>query len=171
MGARWEESPESINGQKSSNFDLFLFLLFPFSIVYLLGDAIFLALKKPKKIADSEEPDYGQHDIVRASQTHMDEHPPFEGTDFQVKVWNALKEIPRGEVRTYKQIAVQIGHPNSARAVANACGQNPYPPIVPCHRVVRSDGGLGGYSGVGGVETKRRILSEEGVSIISSGSR
>ena len=109
--------------------------------------------------------DYGQHDIVRASRTHMDEHPPFEGTDFQVKVWNALKEIPRGEVRTYTEIAVQIGHPNSARAVANACGQNPYPPIVPCHRVVRSDGGLGGYSGVGGVETKRRLLSEEGVSI------
>ena len=59
-----------------------------------------------------------------------------EGTDFQVKVWNALKEIPRGEVRTYTEIAVQIGHPNSARAVANACAKNPYPPIVPCHRVV-----------------------------------
>ena len=48
----------------------------------------------------------------------MAEHPPFEGTEFQVKVWNALKEIPRGEVRTYTEIAVQIGHPNSARAVA-----------------------------------------------------
>ena len=93
---------------------------------------------------------------------HMTEHPPFRGTEFQVKVWNAIKEIPRGEIRTYAEIAVQIGHPNSARAVANACGQNPYPPIVPCHRVVRSDGGLGGYSGVGGVETKRRLLSEEG---------
>ena len=93
----------------------------------------------------------------------MAEHPPFEGTEFQVKVWNAMKEIPRGEIRTYTEIAVQIGHPNSARAVANACGQNPYPPIVPCHRVVRSDGSLGGYSGVGGVETKRRLLSEEGV--------
>ncbi|MAR60983.1 MAG: 6-O-methylguanine DNA methyltransferase [Euryarchaeota archaeon] len=91
------------------------------------------------------------------------EHPPFEGTAFQVKVWNAMKEIPRGETRTYTQIAVQIGHPNSARAVANACGQNPYPPIVPCHRVVRSDGSLGGYSGEGGVETKRRLLREEGV--------
>ena len=101
----------------------------------------------------------------------MAEHSPYEGTEFQVKVWNALKEIPRGEVRTYTEIAVQIGHPNSARAVANACGQNPYPPIVPCHRVVRSDGGLGGYSGVGGVETKRRILSEEGVSIIPSRSK
>ena len=94
----------------------------------------------------------------------MAEHPPFKGTDFQLKVWKALKEIPRGEVRTYTEIAVQIGHPKSARAVANACAKNPYPPIVPCHRVVRRDGGLGGYSGVGGVETKRRLLSEEGVS-------
>ena len=103
--------------------------------------------------------------MILASRTNMAEHPPFEGTDFQVKVWNALKEIPRGEVRTYTEIAVQIGHPNSARAVANACAKNPYPPIVPCHRVVRRDGGLGGYSGAGGVETKRRLLSEEGVSI------
>ncbi len=58
MGARGKGGLESINGQKSSNFDLFLFLFFPFSIVYLLGEAIFLALKKPKKNADSEEPDY-----------------------------------------------------------------------------------------------------------------
>jgi methylated-DNA-[protein]-cysteine S-methyltransferase len=93
----------------------------------------------------------------------MVEHPPFQGTAFQVKVWNAMKKIPRGEVRTYTEIAVQIGHQNSARAVANACGQNPYPPIVPCHRVVRSDGSLGGYSAEGGVETKRRLLSDEGV--------
>ncbi|MGB1419857.1 MAG: methylated-DNA--[protein]-cysteine S-methyltransferase [Poseidonia sp.] len=101
----------------------------------------------------------------------MVEHPPFEGTEFQIKVWNAMKEIPRGETRTYTEIAVQIGHPNAARAVANACGQNPYPPIVPCHRVVRSDGGLGGYSGVGGVETKRRLLREEGVSIDPTSSK
>ena len=58
MGSRGKGGPKSINGQKSSNFDLFLFLLFPFSIVYLLGETIFLALKKPKKNADSEEPDY-----------------------------------------------------------------------------------------------------------------
>lgn len=95
----------------------------------------------------------------------MPEHPPLEGTTFQVKVWKAMKRIPRGEVRTYREIAVQIGHPKSARAVANACGKNPYPPIIPCHRVIRSDGGLGGYSGVGGIETKRRLLAEEGVEI------
>ena len=98
----------------------------------------------------------------------MVEHPPFQGTLFQLKVWNAMKDIPRGEVRTYTEIAVQIGHPNSARAVANACGRNPYPPIVPCHRVVRSDGSLGGYSGKGGVETKRRLLREEDVEFSAS---
>ena len=86
-----------------------------------------------------------------------------EGTNFQIKVWNELKKIPSGEVRTYKQIAESIGHPNSSRAVANACAKNPYAPIIPCHRVVRSDGTLGGYSGLGGVETKMRLLIEEGV--------
>ena len=95
----------------------------------------------------------------------MASHPPFQGTEFQLKVWNALKKNPRGEVRTYTEIAIQIGHPKSARAVANACGQTPYPPIVPCHRVVRRDGGLGGYSGEGGIETKRRLLRDEGVDL------
>ena len=89
--------------------------------------------------------------------------PALRGTVFQVKVWKALKDIPRGEVRTYSEIARQIGHPNSARAVANACAKNPYIPEVPCHRVVRTDGGLGGYSGPGGVDTKRNLLLDEGV--------
>ena len=88
-----------------------------------------------------------------------------QGTPFQRKVWAALKTIPRGEVRTYTQIAVQIGHPTSARAVANACGKNPYAPDVPCHRVIRADGGLGGYSGEGGAEQKRALLREEGVQV------
>ena len=85
-----------------------------------------------------------------------------DGTDFQIKVWNELKKIPSGEVRTYKQVAESVGHPNSSRAVANACAKNPYAPIIPCHRVVRTDGSLGGYSGLGGVETKIRLLTEEG---------
>ena len=84
------------------------------------------------------------------------------GTDFQIKVWNELKKIPSGEVRTYKQVAESVGHPNSSRAVANACAKNPYAPIIPCHRVVKSDGSLGGYSGLVGVETKMRLLIEEG---------
>ncbi len=88
-----------------------------------------------------------------------------DGTPFQRKVWAALKTIPKGEVRTYTQIAIQIGHPTSARAVANACGKNPFAPDVPCHRVIRADGGLGGYSGEGGVKQKRALLIEEGVEL------
>ena len=84
-----------------------------------------------------------------------------EGTEFQIKVWNELKKIPIGETKTYKEIAKLIGSPKAARAVANACGKNPYPITIPCHRVVRSDGGLGGYSGKGAVETKRQILEIE----------
>ena len=93
----------------------------------------------------------------------MSEQPKLSGTVFQIKVWKALMGIPRGQVRTYSEIARQIGHPNSARAVANACAKNPYLPEVPCHRVIRTDGGLGGYSGPGGVETKRKLLRDEGV--------
>ncbi len=83
------------------------------------------------------------------------------GTEFQRKVWMELKTIPSGETRTYKQVAYSIGHPNSARAVANACAANPNPVEVPCHRVVRSDGGIGGYSGAGGVGEKKRLLELE----------
>ena len=84
-----------------------------------------------------------------------------EGTEFQIRVWNELKKIPKGETRTYKEIAELIGKPQAARAVANACGKNPYPITIPCHRVIRSDGGLGGYSGEGGVEKKRLLLENE----------
>ena len=84
-----------------------------------------------------------------------------EGTEFQIRVWNELKNIAKGETRTYKEIAELIGKPTAARAVANACGKNPYPITIPCHRVVRSDGGLGGYSGEGGVEKKRLLLENE----------
>ena len=87
-----------------------------------------------------------------------------KGTKFQIMVWNELKKIPEGEVRTYKEIALAIGKPNSSRAVANACGKNPRPIEIPCHRVIRSDGHLGGYSGKGGSSTKRKLLKKEGIS-------
>ena len=83
------------------------------------------------------------------------------GTSFQIQVWEEIKEIPCGETRSYKQIAEAIGHPKSVRAVANACGKNPYPIIIPCHRVVKSDGSLGGYSGKGGINKKRELLRKE----------
>ena len=85
-----------------------------------------------------------------------------EATEFELKVWNALKAIPHGETRSYKQIAISIGHPFASRAVANACGKNPLPIEVPCHRAIRSDGTIGGYSGVGGIKTKKLLLQKEG---------
>ena len=84
-----------------------------------------------------------------------------EGTDFQIAVWKELLKIPACSTKTYKEIAVAIGKPKSSRAVANACAQNPYAPDVPCHRVVRSDGSLGGYSAEGGIERKRQLLEME----------
>ena len=86
-----------------------------------------------------------------------------EGTNFQRTVWKEISKIPFGETRTYKDLAVAIGKPNSSRAVANACGKNPYPVIIPCHRVIRTDGKLGGYSGVGGVKKKKELLKLENV--------
>ena len=83
------------------------------------------------------------------------------GTVFQKKVWRELSKIPKGETRTYKEIAIAIGRPLAVRAVANACGKNPHPIKIPCHRVIRSDGKLGGYSAPGGIAAKRRLLKEE----------
>ena len=83
------------------------------------------------------------------------------GTEFQIKVWRELSKIPFGETRTYKEVAEAIGHPKSSRAVANACAKNPFPIEIPCHRVIRSEGGLGGYSGLGGVTKKKQLLINE----------
>ena len=78
-----------------------------------------------------------------------------------IKVWKEISKIPYGETRTYKDLAIAIGKPNSSRAVANACGKNPYVPQIPCHRVIRSDGKLGGYSGKGGIKKKAELLKLE----------
>ena len=88
-----------------------------------------------------------------------------KGTKFQLQVWKYLKKIPKGSVKTYKQVAIAINKPKSARAVANACARNPYAPNIPCHRVIRTDGGLGGYSGRGGVDQKLKLLRSEMVDI------
>ena len=86
----------------------------------------------------------------------------FKGTKFQLKVWSYLKKIPKGKVKTYKEVAIGINRPKSARAVANACARNPYAPKIPCHRVIRTDGRLGGYSAKGGIKTKKKLLKREG---------
>jgi methylated-DNA-[protein]-cysteine S-methyltransferase len=87
------------------------------------------------------------------------------GTKFQLKVWAYLRKIPCGSVKTYSQVAKAIGKPHAVRAVANAIGKNPYAPKIPCHRVIRSDGSLGGYSGKGGLKTKRFLLKKEGIKL------
>ena len=86
----------------------------------------------------------------------------FNGTKFQISVWKEIKKIPKGQTKTYKDIAVALKKPKSSRAVANACGKNPLLIEIPCHRVIRSDGKLGGYSGKGGINQKRKLLKEEG---------
>jgi O-6-methylguanine DNA methyltransferase len=82
-------------------------------------------------------------------------------TPFQRAVWKACMSIPEGETRSYKWIAERIGRPGAVRAVGSALGSNPFAPIVPCHRVIRSDGGLGGFSAPGGIKAKRSLLHKE----------
>lgn len=82
-----------------------------------------------------------------------------EGTAFQQAVWQALRDIPHGETRTYKEIAVALGRPTASRAVGTAIGQNHIAVLIPCHRVIRSDGGLSGFRW--GVERKRALQAQE----------
>ena len=89
-----------------------------------------------------------------------------EGTNFLKAVWDQVRKIPVGQTRTYKDNAILIGRPNSARAVANACGKNPLPVTIPCHRAIRSDGNIGGYSGPGGERQKIKLLKMEKLSTI-----
>lgn len=89
------------------------------------------------------------------------------GGDFEVRVWGVLREIPFGEVRSYGWVARRAGEPGAARAVGGACGKNPVPIIVPCHRVVLSSGDIGGYSC--GVSIKRALLDLEGCPRTESG--
>lgn len=94
----------------------------------------------------------------------VSELPPLDirnGTPFQRSVWSALRRIPLGETRSYGGIAQAIGRPKSSRAVGQACGANPIPLLIPCHRVLAAGAGLGGFSG--GLHWKRRLLGAEGV--------
>ncbi|MEN9573625.1 MAG: hypothetical protein RL514_1480 [Verrucomicrobiota bacterium] len=90
--------------------------------------------------------------------------PPLDlavGTQFRRRVWAELQRIPRGQTRTYGELAEELGKHRAARAVGGACGANPIPVLIPCHRVLAAKGGLGGFSG--GLEWKRRLLAIEGV--------
>ncbi len=84
-----------------------------------------------------------------------------EHTDFQKDVWGVVSEIPYGEVRTYGWVAAQLGRSKAARAVGRALAENPFPIVVPCHRIVRGDGSLGGFSA--GIAWKKALLQLEGI--------
>ena len=88
-----------------------------------------------------------------------------KGTKFQIKVWKSVKKIKKGKVRSYAEISKLIGKPKAVRAVANALGKNPLPGQIHCHRVIKSDGALGGYSGRGGIRQKLKLLRSEKVEI------
>ena len=110
----------------------------------------------PRAIARAFDPHAERH-VAREVQVDLRELSPFEQAVLQ-----KAREIPRGEVRPYAWIAREIGHPKAVRAVGTALGHNPVPLLIPCHRVVRSDGHLGQYS-MGGPEAKRAVLTTEGV--------
>ena len=86
-----------------------------------------------------------------------------KGTVLQIKTWKYLMKIPKGKVKTYSQVARAIRKPLAVRAIASAIGKNPFPIKIPCHRVIRSDRSIGGYSGKGGVKTKQKLLRKEGI--------
>ncbi len=88
---------------------------------------------------------------------------PSAGTPFQRRVWDAARGIPFGAARTYGELAASIGAPGAARAVGSALGANPACIVVPCHRIIAADGGLGGFST--GLDWKRRLLALEGVAV------
>ena len=95
------------------------------------------------------------------------EFPPFDlkGTAFQKSVWHQMRRIPLGKTRSYGEIAQAIGRPKAVRAVGGACGANPVPVLVPCHRVLAANKKLGGFGG--GLDWKRRLLAREGISFLA----
>ncbi len=118
-------------------------------------------------------PIHSQYPVLTYAQELLDQYfagEPLEfsevpirfnwGTDFQNRVWETIRQIPYGEVRSYKWIAEQVGKPKAVRAVGSAVGANAAVILNPCHRVVRSNGALGGYGG--GLERKRQLLALEG---------
>lgn len=101
--------------------------------------------------------------LARQIKDAKDGLPPLLliGTDFQIKVWLALLDLGAGQTISYGELARKVGKPSAARAVGNACGKNPIPFIIPCHRVIAGDGSLGGFSGP--MKVKKQLLVMEGV--------
>lgn len=123
-----------------------------------------IAFKKPDEILrKGEAPPLIKNELKEYFENGREEFTQkiglTKGTEFDKKVWLTLKEIPYGETRTYKWLAEKIGKPSACRAVGKALSRNPLPIVLPCHRIIESDGTIGGYSS--GIDIKRRLLEIE----------
>lgn len=140
--------------------------------VRLEKDGALTKLRFPEKFnASTETPGAALRPCLREIQSALDNYfsgkpiapqmplSPQGGTSFQRKVWKTLQSIPYGETCTYAWLARQVGSPQGVRAVGNACGKNPIPIFIPCHRIVGSNGSLGGFSS--GLKWKKRLLALE----------
>jgi AraC family transcriptional regulator of adaptative response/methylated-DNA-[protein]-cysteine methyltransferase len=130
------------------------------------GRELVTELRREFSFATVQEEVTGISDLVNRVVASIDGHAidpdiplDIRGTAFQAKVWETLRKIPRGETRTYADIANEIKKPSAVRAVANACGSNPVAVLVPCHRIVRTDGTIGGYRW--GIDRKKQLLERE----------
>lgn len=132
-----------------------------------ISEVEFQSLLRKRFRKDTIRDDRKLKDVIRELSSYFNGHQVnFKstldlsiGTEFQRRVWEKVGEIPYGELKSYKWIADEIGNPNGVRAVGNAVGRNPVPPIIPCHRVIRSDGNLGGFSS--GIALKKWLLKLE----------
>lgn len=106
------------------------------------------------------------HDYFSGNLQQFDIPLDLRGTEFQRAVWNAMLEIPYGHTHSYLEIARKIGKEAAVRAVGGACGANPVPVIVPCHRVVGKNGKMTGFSAIGGVALKQQMLKLEGIGLV-----
>jgi AraC family transcriptional regulator of adaptative response/methylated-DNA-[protein]-cysteine methyltransferase len=127
-----------------------------------------LAAEFPHAIIERDDEGLAHVAVLLAGAVRGEQDPTvlpldLEGTAFQIRVWEALRTIPVGSTRSYSQVALQIGSPTAVRAVAGACGANPAALVIPCHRVVRQDGSLGGYRW--GIAAKQALLAVEAVSL------
>ena len=139
----------------------------PLGTLYLLftGETLKgIAFKKPRgPCRKGKSPNWIKNELREYFETGLEKFSQkigfTQGTKFEKTIWQTLHEIPYGETRTYKWLAEKIGNPRATRAVGRALSRNPFPIILPCHRIIESDGSIGGYSS--GVDIKRRLLEIE----------
>ncbi|MFM2412293.1 MAG: hypothetical protein RLZZ587_626 [Actinomycetota bacterium] len=159
-----------------TNFDSIIRMDSPLGRLELLGrggKVVGIEIEKRGRLSNDGEPDKSSP-VLDKARTQLAEYfagkrttfqipVALEGTAFQKSVWNAVNEIPFGTVLSYGEVGHETGRPTAGRAVGGAVGANPVPIIIPCHRVLASDGRITGYSGGNGIETKAWLLNHEGI--------